>query len=114
MRVVPGGRNGTQRPRSISPFVSHRERLAAADVLAALGASRWDLIRHSLSESLVLAVSGAVLGLGVAYASVRLLLLFEVQVQAVIKNWWTFGVHCGERPMHVKQSQRRTRPAGDA
>jgi predicted permease len=43
-------------------------------VRAALGASRWDLIRQSLCESLVLAAGGAVAGLGVAYAGVRGLL----------------------------------------
>jgi predicted permease len=41
---------------------------------AALGAGRWDLIRQSLCESLVLAAGGAVAGLGVAYAGVRGLL----------------------------------------
>jgi len=43
-------------------------------VRAALGAGRWDLIRQSLCESLVLATGGAVAGLGVAYAGVRGLL----------------------------------------
>ena len=43
-------------------------------VRAALGAGRWDLIRQSLCESLVLAAGGAVAGLGVAFAGVRGLL----------------------------------------
>lgn len=43
-------------------------------VRAALGAGRWDLIRQSLCESLVLAAGGAVAGLGVAVAAVRGLL----------------------------------------
>ena len=43
-------------------------------VRAALGAGRWDLIRQSLAESLVLAAGGAVAGLGLAYAGVRGLL----------------------------------------
>jgi predicted permease len=43
-------------------------------VRAALGAGRWDLIRQSLSESMVLAAGGAVAGLGVAFAGVRGLL----------------------------------------
>ncbi len=43
-------------------------------VRAALGAGRWDLIRQSLAESLVLAAGGAVIGLGLAYAGVRGLL----------------------------------------
>jgi predicted permease len=43
-------------------------------VRAALGAGRWDLIRQSFDESIVLAGGGAVAGLGVALAGVRGLL----------------------------------------
>jgi predicted permease len=43
-------------------------------VRAALGAGRWDLIRQSFCESMVLAAGGAVAGLGVALAGVRGLL----------------------------------------
>src|ERR1017187_7856023 len=43
-------------------------------VRAALGAGRWDLIRQSLAESLVLAAGGAVTSLALAYAGVRGLL----------------------------------------
>ena len=44
-------------------------------VRAALGAGRWQLIRQVISESLLLALAGAALGLAVAYAGARLLLL---------------------------------------
>ncbi len=43
-------------------------------VRAALGAGRWRLIRQTLAESLVLAATGTLAGLGVAYGGVRLLL----------------------------------------
>jgi predicted permease len=43
-------------------------------IRAALGAGRWDLIRQSLAESLVLAFAGAVAGLGVAFLGLKGLL----------------------------------------
>jgi predicted permease len=43
-------------------------------VRAALGASRWDLIRQTLAESLVLSFVGAVVGLALSFAGVRGLL----------------------------------------
>lgn len=44
-------------------------------VRAALGASRWDLMRQTLAESLLLAFTGGIAGLGLAYGGVRALLL---------------------------------------
>ncbi len=48
-------------------------------VRAALGASRWELIRQSFCESMVLAAGGAILGLGIALAGVRGLLALAPQ-----------------------------------
>ena len=51
--------------------VSARDRELA--VRAALGGSQWALVRQLLAESLVLAGAGGVLGLGLAYAGIRVL-----------------------------------------
>ena len=52
-------------------------------VRAALGASRWDLIRRTLVESLVLALAGAALGLVLASAGARGLILMAPENSAV-------------------------------
>ncbi len=46
-------------------------------VRKAIGASLWDLARQCLTEGLVLASLGAVLGLGVAWAALQLILAFN-------------------------------------
>ena len=48
-------------------------------VRAALGAGRWDLIGQTLAESAVLACAGVLVGLGLAYAGVRALLVLAPQ-----------------------------------
>ncbi len=63
---------------------------------SALGANRWRLIRQLLTESLVLSVGGAMLGLGLAYAvtsylahqgSIALPLLGSVHVDGTVLGW---------------------------
>ena len=44
-------------------------------VRAALGAGRWDLVRQTLIESVVIVFAGALVGLDLTYAGVRVLLL---------------------------------------
>ena len=43
-------------------------------VRAALGASRWNLIRQALAESLILSFAGAIIGLALSFAGIRGLL----------------------------------------
>ena len=52
-------------------------------VRAALGASRWDLIRQTMSESLVLSFAGAAVGLALSFAGIRGLLALAPQNTAV-------------------------------
>lgn len=52
-------------------------------VRAALGASRWDLIRQTMAENLVLALIGAAAGLGLAYVGVRALLMIAPSDSAI-------------------------------
>src|SRR4029077_9532808 len=53
---------------------------AQTSLRVALGASRGRLIRKVLVESMLLAMMGAVLGIGVAYAGTRLILSLAFQI----------------------------------
>jgi predicted permease len=64
-------------------------------VRAAMGGSNWALTRQLLAESLVLSISGGLLGLGVAWAGVRLLLRLAPQnlplIDTVSIDPWVLG-----------------------
>ncbi|MBX9603758.1 MAG: ABC transporter permease [Bryobacteraceae bacterium] len=62
-------------------FARHRE----ISVRAALGASRWRVIRQMLVESVMLGLLGGVLGLGIAAAGTR---AFALAVSQVDKPYW--------------------------
>src|SRR5207253_8266695 len=53
-------------------------------VRAALGASRWDLMRQTLAESLLLTFAGAVAGMAIAYVGVRGLLMLAPENAPVV------------------------------
>jgi predicted permease len=52
-------------------------------VRAALGASRWNLIRQTLAESLVLSFAGAIIGLALSFAGIRGLLALAPENSSV-------------------------------
>ena len=52
-------------------------RVKEVAIRTALGARRWDLARQLLTESIVLAMTGGLLGLGLAWWSVRALVAFN-------------------------------------
>ena len=52
-------------------------------VRAALGASRWNLIRQTLAESLILSFAGAIIGLALSFAGVRGLLALAPENSSV-------------------------------
>ena len=61
-------------------------------VRAAVGASRWRILRQLITESLLLSIAGAVLGLGVAYWINRALIAFLPPDQAIAAPNLRFAV----------------------
>lgn len=58
-------------------------------VRTALGATRWRLVRQLLTESLMLAMAGASLGLGLAFAAVR---AFVASAPPIVPRMTTIGI----------------------
>jgi putative ABC transport system permease protein len=78
--------------------VASRDREMA--VRAALGAGRWRLVRQMLTETLVLTTIGSVAGIGVAWATLRLLLALAPQkmlprADGIRLDPWTLGFTAG-------------------
>src|SRR5205809_3882603 len=94
-----------------------RERELA--IRAALGSSPWRIIRQLLSESLLLAVGGAVLGLGLAWAGIKLLIalaptnlprLDEVSIDPVVLGYASLAAIVAAAIFGVAPALRASRP----
>ena len=94
-----------------------RERELA--IRAALGSSPWRIIRQLLSESLLLAVGGAVLGLGLAWAGVKVLIalaptnlprLDEVNIDPLVLAYASLAAIIAAAIFGVAPALRASRP----
>ena len=94
-----------------------RERELA--IRAALGSSPWRIVRQLLSESLVLAVGGALLGLGLAWAGIKLLIalaptnlprLDEVAIDPIVLGFATLAALIAAALFGVVPALRASRP----
>jgi putative ABC transport system permease protein len=96
---------------------SARERELA--VRAALGSSPWQLVRQMLAESLVLAGGGALLGLALAYAGIKLLVflapenlprLGDIRIDPLVLTFAVIAAVVSAGVFGVVPSMRASRP----
>jgi len=94
-----------------------RERELA--IRAALGSSPWRIVRQLLSESLVLAIGGAILGLALAWAGIRVLIalaptnlprLDEVNIDFVVLGFATLAAVVAAGLFGLVPAIRASRP----
>jgi putative ABC transport system permease protein len=94
-----------------------RERELA--IRAALGSSPWRIVKQLLSESLVLSIGGALLGLGFAYAGIKLLVLLapanlprleDVTIDLVVLAFATLAAIIAAGVFGVVPALRASRP----
>ena len=94
-----------------------RERELA--IRAALGSSPWRIVRQLLAESLVLSIGGAALGLGLAYAGIKLLValspanlprLDDVSIDVAVLGFATLAAIVAAALFGVVPAMRASRP----
>ncbi|MGH7636651.1 MAG: ABC transporter permease [Gemmatimonadaceae bacterium] len=94
-----------------------RERELA--IRAALGSSPWRIVKQLLSESLVLSIGGALLGLGLAYAGIKLLVtlapanlprLEDVSIDLLVLAFATLAAIIAAGVFGVVPALRASRP----
>jgi predicted permease len=94
-----------------------RERELA--IRAALGSSPWRIVKQLLAESLVLSIFGAILGLGLAYAGIKLLILIapanlprleHVSIDPIVLGFATLAAIVAAVTFGLIPSLRASRP----
>jgi putative ABC transport system permease protein len=73
----------------LSMYTAVLERTREIGILKALGGSPWFILNTLLRETVLLALSGSVLGIGMTYGARLLLRLFApMMVTVIVPGWW--------------------------